>query len=159
MIQEGVDIIFSIPASPTAMNGVIEEAYKAGIPVLTLSAPVTSAYAINVDTNQLVYGARQAQGLVMLLEGKGDIFAVEGIAGTPGSQGIEEGGKLILEQLPRHQHRRRLLRRLEQRHRQDGDAAGARHEHRATSTACGSRARWRRASSRPSSRSAATCRP
>ena len=43
MIQDGVDIIFSIPASPTAMNGVIEEAYKAGIPVLTLSAPVTSA--------------------------------------------------------------------------------------------------------------------
>ena len=100
MIQDGVDIIFSIPASPTAMNGVIEEAYKAGIPVLTLSAPVTSPYAINVDTNQLVYGARQAQGLVMLLEGKGDILAVEGIAGTPGSQGIEEGGKLILDSCP-----------------------------------------------------------
>jgi ribose transport system substrate-binding protein len=100
MIQQDVDIIFSIPASPTAMNGVIEEAYKAGIPVLTLSAPVTSEYAINVDTNQLVYGARQAQGLVMLLEGKGNIFAVEGIAGTPGSQGIEEGGKLILDSCP-----------------------------------------------------------
>lgn len=100
MIQDGVDIIFSIPASPTAMNGVIEEAYKAGIPVLTLSAPVTSPYAINVDTNQLVYGARMAQGLAMLLGGKGDIFAVEGIAGTPGSQGIEEGGKLILNSCP-----------------------------------------------------------
>ena len=68
--------------------------------MLTLSAPVTSPYAINVDTNQLVYGARQAQGLAMLLGGKGDIFAVEGIAGTPGSQGIEEGGKLILESCP-----------------------------------------------------------
>jgi ribose transport system substrate-binding protein len=100
MIQQGVDLIFAIPASPTAMNGVIEEAFKAGIPVLTLSAPVTSEYALNVDVNPYIGGVRMAQGLAMLLEGKGSIMAVEGIAGTPGSQQIEAGGKDVFSKCP-----------------------------------------------------------
>jgi ribose transport system substrate-binding protein len=97
LIQKKVDLIFSIPNSPTAMNGVIKQAYDAGIPVLTLSAPVDTPYAINVDTNQFTYGARQAQGLAMLTGGKGTIFTVQGIPGTPGSLQIQQGGDAILK--------------------------------------------------------------
>ncbi len=97
LVQRGVDIIFSIPNSPTAMNGVIKQAFDAGIPVLTLSAPVSTPYAINVDTNQFTYGARQAQGLAFLLNGRGKIMTVQGIAGTPGSLQIQSGGDAILK--------------------------------------------------------------
>jgi ribose transport system substrate-binding protein len=97
LIQQKVDLIFSIPNSPTAMNGVIKQAYDAGIPVLTLSAPVATPYAVNVDTNQFTYGARQAQGLAVLTGGKGTIMTVEGIPGTPGSLQIQQGGYAILK--------------------------------------------------------------
>jgi ribose transport system substrate-binding protein len=97
LIQQGVDIIFSIPASPTAMNGVIKQAFDAGIPVLTLSAPVDTEFAINVDTNQFTYGARQAQGLALLTGGKGTIMTVQGIPGTPGSLQIQSGGDAVLK--------------------------------------------------------------
>jgi ribose transport system substrate-binding protein len=97
LIQQKVDLIFSIPNSPTAMNGVIKQAYNAGIPVLTLSAPVDTPYAVNDDTNQFTYGARQAQGLALLTGGKGTIMTVEGIPGTPGSLQIQQGGYAILK--------------------------------------------------------------
>lgn len=100
MIQRHVDLILSIPGSPTALDGVIKEAYEAGIPVLTLNAPVTSPYAINVEVNEWLYGARMAQGLAYMLGGKGDIMTVQGIAGTPGSTQIEAGGKAVFASCP-----------------------------------------------------------
>lgn len=100
MIQHHVSIIFSIPGSPTALNGVIKEAYDAGIPVLTLNSPVTSPYAINVEVNEFLAGARQAQGLVYVLGGKGDIMTVQGLSGAPASTQIEGGGTAIFETCP-----------------------------------------------------------
>jgi ribose transport system substrate-binding protein len=100
MIQQHVDIILSIPNSPTAFNGVIKEAYDAGIPVLTLLAPVTSPYAINVDDSNFLLGARQAQGLVQLLHGKGSVVTVDGLPGTPGSIYIHNGGYAIFQNCP-----------------------------------------------------------
>jgi ribose transport system substrate-binding protein len=100
MIQQKVDIILSIPGSPTAMNGVIKQAYDAGIPVLTLLAPVTSKYAINVDVSNFLIGARMAQGLATVLKGKGDIITVDGLAGAPGSIGIHDGGYAVFKNCP-----------------------------------------------------------
>ena len=54
----------------------------------------------NVDTNQFTYGARQAQGLTMLLNGEGKVMTVQGIAGTPGSLQIQSGGDAILKKCP-----------------------------------------------------------
>jgi len=100
MIQQKVDIILSIPGSPTAMNGVIKEAYDAGIPVITLLAPVTSRYAVNVDVNQFLLGARMAQGLVKVMHEKGSVLTVDGLAGSPGSKIIHDGGYAIFKKCP-----------------------------------------------------------
>lgn len=100
MIQRHVDIILAIPNSPTAFNGVIKEAYKAGIPFLTLLSPVTSPYAINIDDSNFLIGARMAQGLVRILKGKGNIVTVDGLAGTPGSIYIHDGGYAIFKNCP-----------------------------------------------------------
>jgi len=100
MIQKGVDVIISIPGSPTAMNGVIDEAYRAGIPVITLAAPVTTPNAINEDTNGYLIGKTMALGLAQLLDGKGNILTVEGIPGTSGSQLIQAGGQAVFKNCP-----------------------------------------------------------
>ena len=94
-IQQKVDLIISIPGSPDAMNGVIKQAYQAGIPVVTIAAVVTSPYALNYDTNEFLIGRNMAAGLVGLLKGKGNIMTVEGIPGTPGSAEIGQGGYAV----------------------------------------------------------------
>lgn len=100
MIQRGVDLIISIPGSPTAMNGVIDEAFAAGIPVITLAAPVTTANAINVDTNGYLIGKTMALGLVQKLNGKGNILTIQGIPGTSGSELIKAGGEAVFKNCP-----------------------------------------------------------
>lgn len=100
MIQRGVDLIISIPGSPTAMNGVIDEAAAAGIPVITLAAPVTTPNAINVDTNGYLIGKTMALGLAQLLGGKGSILTVQGIPGTSGSELIKAGGEAVFKNCP-----------------------------------------------------------
>jgi ribose transport system substrate-binding protein len=91
MIQQHVDIILSIPNSATAFNGVIREAYNAGIPVITFDAPVTSPYAINVDNNNYLTDAKVAKGMVSLLGGKGNVVVVDGLPGAPGSIQAHQG--------------------------------------------------------------------
>ena len=100
MIQKGVDVIISIPGSPTAMNAVIDEAFAAGIPVLTLASPVTTANAINIDTNGYLIGKTMALGLAQILNGKGNILTVEGIPGTSGSELIKAGGQAVFKNCP-----------------------------------------------------------
>ncbi len=100
LIQRDVDLIISIPGSPTAMNGVIEEAYNAGIPVVTLASPVTSPYAINVDVNGFLYARNTALGLATLLEGTGSIVAIHGIPGTSGSELFKSGADSIFANCP-----------------------------------------------------------
>ena len=100
MIQKGVDVIISIPGSPTAMNAVIDEAFQAGIPVVTVAAPVTTANAINVDTNGYLIGKTMALGLAQILNGKGSILTVEGIPGTSGSELIKAGGQAVFKNCP-----------------------------------------------------------
>ncbi len=100
MIQRGVDLIISIPGSPTAMNGVIDEAFAAGIPVVTLAAPVTTPNAINVDTNGYLIGKTMALGLAQKLGGKGNILTIQGIPGTSGSELIKAGGEAVFKNCP-----------------------------------------------------------
>ena len=69
--------------SSTGLNDAIEAAYKAGIPVVTISSSVTSPYAINVDSNYARWGYDMAASIQKALGGKGNVLMVEGIAGAP----------------------------------------------------------------------------
>ena len=84
LILDGVDGIIIDPASSTALNGVIEKATEAGIPVLVIdNGPVTSdkCYQLNWD---IANGwARPATNyLVDRLNGKGNIIEIRGLPGT-----------------------------------------------------------------------------
>jgi ribose transport system substrate-binding protein len=72
-----------VAGSATGLNDAIEAAYKAGIPVVTISSSVTSPYAINVDSNYARWGYDMASAIKTELGGKGNVLMVEGIAGAP----------------------------------------------------------------------------
>ncbi|WP_160148898.1 substrate-binding domain-containing protein [Amycolatopsis alkalitolerans] len=91
MINQHVDAIIAIPGSPTAFNGVIKQAYDAGIPFITLASHVTSPYAINVDTNYFLTGAMLSAEVAKLAGGKGDVLVVNGINGAPASEALAKG--------------------------------------------------------------------
>lgn len=82
-VDRKCSIITAIPGSSTGLNGAIEAAYKAGIPFVTTGGSVTSPYAINVDSNYVLWGDDMMNAISDALHGKGDILLVEGIPGNP----------------------------------------------------------------------------
>ncbi len=82
-IEQGCSVITTIAGSPTALNAVIEDAAKAGIPVITSAGAVTTPAAINVMHNQNLWGYQMGKGIAAALPNGGAILQVEGISGHP----------------------------------------------------------------------------
>ncbi|CAN7632514.1 substrate-binding domain-containing protein [Rhizobium sp. LjRoot98] len=82
-IETGCSVITTIAGSSTALNTVIEDAYKAGIPVITSAGAVTTPTAINVMHNQNLWGYQMGKGIAQALPNGGTILQVEGISGHP----------------------------------------------------------------------------
>lgn len=82
-IDEGCDVIVTIPGSSTGLDEVIGKAAAAGIPVITNSGAVTAPSAINVDSNWWRWGYDMMDAIGQELGGKGNVLVVEGIAGSP----------------------------------------------------------------------------
>ena len=82
-IERGCSVITTIAGSSTALNAVIDDAYKAGIPVITSAGAVTTPNAINVMHNQNLWGYTMGKGIAANLPNGGTILQVEGISGHP----------------------------------------------------------------------------
>ncbi|AOF93912.1 substrate-binding domain-containing protein [Sinorhizobium sp. RAC02] len=82
-IERGCSVITTIAGSSTALNAVIEDAQKAGIPVITSAGAVTTPAAINVMHNQNLWGYQMGKGIAEALPNGGTILQVEGISGHP----------------------------------------------------------------------------
>jgi ribose transport system substrate-binding protein len=82
MIAEGADAIICYPLSPTALNGVIEQAAEKGCKMFFYDGTVTSPEGYNVSYLASGFGQNTAQYLVNCLGGKGKIFMNGGVAGT-----------------------------------------------------------------------------
>jgi ribose transport system substrate-binding protein len=93
-------VIIAIPNSPTAFDGVIKQAYQAGIPFITLDSHVNSPYAINVDTNYFLTGELVASGIAKQLGGKGSVVEVDGIDGSPASGALSSGYQAAFASCP-----------------------------------------------------------
>ncbi|MGH7122603.1 MAG: ABC transporter substrate-binding protein [Acetobacteraceae bacterium] len=99
-IDKKCSIITSVAGSTTGLNGVIEAAYKAGIPFVTISSSVTSPYAINVDSNYVRWGYDMMRAIGKALGGKGNIIMVEGIPGAPIVAEERGGAEQALKEFP-----------------------------------------------------------
>jgi ribose transport system substrate-binding protein len=100
MIQRGAGIIVLISQSPTALNAVIKQAFDAGVVVVTVTHPVTSPYAINLNVNLYQAGQIMALGLAKLLNGSGNVLMVEGIQGSLSSEQLESGAQQVFNRCP-----------------------------------------------------------
>ena len=82
-IERGCSVITTIAGSSTALNAAIEDARKAGIPVITSAGAVTTPAAINVMHNQNLWGYQMGKGIAAALPNGGTVLQVEGISGHP----------------------------------------------------------------------------
>ncbi|MEP7284994.1 MAG: substrate-binding domain-containing protein [Chloroflexota bacterium] len=80
-IEEGCNIIFSIPGSTDGHDTVIRTAHDAGIPFITGEGAVTSPFAITVTSNFYTWGFDMAKGIAKALNGKGNVLLIEGLKG------------------------------------------------------------------------------
>lgn len=99
-IESGCSIITAIPGSSTGLDDVIKASFDAGIPFVTVSAYVTSPYAINVDSDYGGWGRDMMAAIAKTLDGKGNILFVEGIAGAPIVEMQRTGAESVLAEFP-----------------------------------------------------------
>jgi ribose transport system substrate-binding protein len=98
LLQQDVDIIFALLSSPTALNAVIDQAAKQGVPVVSIAGQSTSKNAINLQPNPTQLGYYGAAGLVNAMGGKaGNVLIVQAIPGLTYNTQVLESGKPVLE--------------------------------------------------------------
>lgn len=82
LISLHVDAIVIDAASPTALNGIIDQAAERGILVVAFDNTVTTKKAVNVNADQFKFGEMLASHLAELMAGKGNVIMVTGVPGT-----------------------------------------------------------------------------
>ncbi|QLH13018.1 substrate-binding domain-containing protein [Paracoccus pantotrophus] len=90
MILQGVDFIILEPLSDTALNGAIDNAVNAGIPVLaTALGSVTNPRAIDLQQDYDELGRVYIENLARIGGGKGKALNIRGLAGNSAEQAIQ----------------------------------------------------------------------
>jgi len=97
LLERKVDIILSTLSSPTALNSVIDQAAKQGVPVISIQGQSTSRNAINIQPNPTLFGYQGARGLVTQMGGKGSVFIVDAIPGISIDTQILGAAKRVFE--------------------------------------------------------------
>ena len=83
LLQRGVDLLIVSPATAQALDPVVTQATKAGVPVVLVDRRVTSENFVTfITASDTVAGRFFAQWLVEKLGGKGNIVMIAGIAGA-----------------------------------------------------------------------------
>lgn len=91
MILQGYNAIVIDAASPTALNGVIQKACKAGITVVVFDSLATAPCAYKLESNYVEYGKIQTEYVAKQLNGRGNILEIRGVAGTSVDSDISKG--------------------------------------------------------------------
>ncbi|GHB19928.1 ABC transporter substrate-binding protein [Salinicola rhizosphaerae] len=91
LILQGYDAIIIDAASPTALNGAVQEACDAGVTVVSFDGIVTApcAWRIAVDFEEM--GRQQVDYLASRLPDGGNLLEIRGLAGTSVDEQIHAG--------------------------------------------------------------------
>jgi len=100
LVSLKVDAILINAASPTALNGVIDQAVQRGILVVAFDNTVTTKKAVNVNTDQFKFGQLLASHLVSLIHGKGNVIMGTGVPGTTVDADRNAGAETIWKKYP-----------------------------------------------------------
>jgi ribose transport system substrate-binding protein len=99
-VEEGCDIIFSIPGNESGLDEGIQAAFEAGIPVVTGEGSVTNPNAVTVTSNFYQWGFDMATAISEELNGDGNVLLVEGLRGNEIAILQREGALAGFEQFP-----------------------------------------------------------
>jgi len=100
-VESGVDIMVMWPISSTALNRAVRNACAKGVIVVTYDSEVTEpCVTTHVGINQDYGGAGPAEGLVKLLNGKGNIIFMGGIPGNIVDTRRNAGAKGVFADYP-----------------------------------------------------------
>ena len=100
LVLEGYDAIIIDAASPTALNGAIQEACDAGVTVVVFDSLATADCAYKVAFDYETYGEVEARSLADQLGGKGNVLFVRGIPGITVDDDIYRGATSVLSKYP-----------------------------------------------------------
>ncbi len=100
LISQRVDAIVLNAASPTGLNGVVDQAAEQDILVVSFDNVVTTDKALKVNTDQFKFGEQLAQWLVDELGGKGNVIMVTGVAGTFVDEERNKGAESVWKKNP-----------------------------------------------------------
>ena len=99
-INQGVDAIIVNPNSPTAFDPIFAQAKAKGILVIATDAEVSSKDAIYVGIDQKGWAMQSAEWLAKTLNGKGNVVAINGVAGHPANQMRVAGYREVFAKYP-----------------------------------------------------------
>lgn len=100
LVVEGWSAIAMNSPSPTALNGVIEEACANDIIIVTFDQTADAPCAYKVSVSFETFGRLEAEYIVKRLNGKGNVLIVHGVAGQPAEVGINTGAMKVFEKYP-----------------------------------------------------------
>ncbi|SOC09863.1 monosaccharide ABC transporter substrate-binding protein (CUT2 family) [Rhodobacter sp. JA431] len=99
-INQGVDAIIINANSPTAFSPIFAQAAARGILVIATDAEVSSQDAIYVGIDHKEWAMQSAKWLAETLEGKGNIVAINGVAGHPANEMRVAGYREVFAEYP-----------------------------------------------------------
>ena len=103
-IAEGVDAVLIIPANQDRIGPILDDCEAAGIPVVAANRappePEFSRLATYVGSDALSSGTMQAEAVAKLLEGRGDVAIMGGIAGHEAQINRTKGNRAVFERYP-----------------------------------------------------------
>lgn len=99
-MNQGVDAIIVNPNSPTAFDPIFAQAKAKGILVISTDAEVSSKDAIYVGIDQKGWAMQSAEWLAKTLKGKGNVVAINGVAGHPANQMRVAGYREVFAKYP-----------------------------------------------------------
>ncbi|MBC7801702.1 MAG: substrate-binding domain-containing protein [Gemmatimonadaceae bacterium] len=99
-INQGVNAIIINPNSPTAFDPVFAQAKARGILVVTTDAEVSSKDAIYVGIDQKRWAMQSAEWLARALNGRGNVVAINGLAGHPANEMRVAGYREVFAKYP-----------------------------------------------------------
>ena len=99
-VNQGVDAIIIDPNSPTAFNPVFAQAKAKNILVIATDAEVSSKDAIYVGIDQKEWAVQSAKWLAETLGGKGNVVAINGVAGNPANEMRVAGYREVFAKYP-----------------------------------------------------------
>jgi ribose transport system substrate-binding protein len=100
LILKGVDVICINAASPTALNGVIEQAAKKGIKVIAFDSIADSPFCYKMDFDFVMDGVMRVDYVAKRLNGEGNVIQILGVSGSAPAIQMHQGQNDELKKFP-----------------------------------------------------------